>query len=342
MDDHKSLIPSAGQLAPSSPISRSGITIVAATRASSDRELLGSWIDGLTSKHSKANFRLTVERFLHALDMPLRKATVEDVREALDSIAITVDSHGQERPLAQSSVRQQVLRVKSFLSYGQRLGYLQFNAGASIKAPPKAETLSKRILNEDQIGDIVHAAIADRDYLIAAVAYTSGARVSELAGLNADDVLIVDGAAQVGMVKRVQIHLRGKGGKTRDVLLPIEVGDALLEHIRDKQPGAPVFCSSRKGRTHQRLSVRGINHLAKRLAKDATITGRFSPHWWRHAHATHAIENNEPLHVVSATLGHASVAVTSVYLHVRPGRSSGDALNRNIWKRRKPEPDEQR
>ena len=51
-----------------------------------------------------------------------------------------------------------------------------------------------------------------------------------------------------------------------------------------------------------------------------------SPHWFRHAHASHALEHNEKLHVVQATLGHANLATTSRYVHVRPGASSGDSL----------------
>ena len=51
-----------------------------------------------------------------------------------------------------------------------------------------------------------------------------------------------------------------------------------------------------------------------------------SPHWLRHAHATHALERGAPIHIVQATLGHASVATTGRYLHARPTDSSARYL----------------
>ena len=52
-----------------------------------------------------------------------------------------------------------------------------------------------------------------------------------------------------------------------------------------------------------------------------------SPHWFRHAHASHALDRGAPVHLVATTLGHASLATTSRYAHARPGESSGDFLD---------------
>ena len=65
--------------------------------------------------------------------------------------------------------------------------------------------------------------------------------------------------------------------------------------------------------------------LAVRRAGD-NFAARISPHWLRHAHASHAIDNGAPVTLVSATLGHADLKTTSVYAHARPGESSGRYL----------------
>src|SRR5262245_64012640 len=78
-----------------------------ATSATSDEQLVASWVANLRSEHSRINFRTTADRFLAALGAPMRRATVENVRQALE--AITAE-------LAPSSSRQIVLRVKSLLS----------------------------------------------------------------------------------------------------------------------------------------------------------------------------------------------------------------------------------
>ena len=62
--------------------------------------------------------------------------------------------------------------------------------------------------------------------------------------------------------------------------------------------------------------------IVKAAAKRAGIKGKVSPHWLRHAHATHALERGAKIHLVAETLGHSSVAITSRYLHARPEDSS--------------------
>ena len=103
------------------------------------------------------DFKATADRFLAALRVPLRRATVEDVRQALTTITAE---------LAPSSARQVVLRVKSLLSYGHRLGYLQFNAGAVIRVHAEARAVSQRIVSEVEMGLLVRAAPSRRDRIL--------------------------------------------------------------------------------------------------------------------------------------------------------------------------------
>jgi hypothetical protein len=84
------------------------------TSAKSDHELVTSWVRGLRSAHSQRNFGKTASSFLAALPMGIRTASVEDVREALTAI-----TEGKSTATAE----QYVLRVKSLLSYGHKLGY---------------------------------------------------------------------------------------------------------------------------------------------------------------------------------------------------------------------------
>jgi integrase/recombinase XerD len=73
--------------------------------------------------------------------------------------------------------------------------------------------------------------------------------------------------------------------------------------------------------------------MIKACAKRAGVNPAASVHWLRHAHASHAIDNNAPITLVSATLGHGDLKTTSVYAHARPGESSGRYLSK-----RKPTP----
>ena len=298
-------------------ISRPQPLVPVATSAVDDGQLLASWVDRLASPHSRANFEATASRFLEALAQHgagLRTGTVEQVSAALADI-----THG----LAASSVRQYTLRVKSFLSYAAKVGYTPFNVGAVIKPGREARALSKRIVGELDVHKLIDQSRSDRDFLLMAVAYCGGLRVSELVGLKVADVIAHDNG-------RVQLHVLGKGQREREVLLPTDLGPMLVAFCAGRPPEAPLF-PSRKHRG--RLSRQAAWKLVKKLAGQTSVTSRISPHWLRHAHASHALDRGESLAVVATTLGHENIKTTSAYLHAKPGAASGDKLDPNIWKR---------
>jgi integrase/recombinase XerD len=145
--------------------------------------------------------------------------------------------------------------------------------------------------------------------------YTAGLRVDEIAHLAWRDLRERGDAGQVTAY--------GKGGKTRVVLLPATVWRELLS-IRDgASSDAPVFASRTRGGF---LTTTQVRRLVYAIATAASLDDRPSPHWLRHAHATHALERGAAIHLVQATLGHASVATTGRYLHARPTDSSARCL----------------
>jgi site-specific recombinase XerD len=298
------------------------ITALTATTATTDEAIVQSWLDNMGSPHTRRNFETTALRFLAALGMPLRAAKLEHVREALARMTAG---------LKPASARQYVLRVKSLLSYAQRLGYLPFNAGATIRVKIAAPELSKRIITQVDVSLLVRAAGSKRDRLLIELAYAGGLRVSELVGLTWADVLQrSDG--------RVQLHVRGKGNRVRQVLLPEVVGRSLLSLRGEAGPDDPVFQSrkaaaERLSRHPRALSERAVNQLLKRIAAKADINPDVSAHWLRHAHASHALDKGAALSVVQATLGHSNVSTTSAYLHARPDTSSGLFLDEGVFLR---------
>jgi len=86
---------------------------------------------------------------------------------------------------------------------------------------------------------------------------------------------------------------------------------------------APVFIS-RKGGGH--LHPSQAWRIVRAAASRAGVQGQVSPQWLRHCHASHALDRGAPIHLVQATLGHASVSTTGRYLHARPGDSSARYL----------------
>jgi integrase/recombinase XerD len=184
--------------------------------------------------------------------------------------------------------------------------------------------LAKRIVSEVDVALLVRGARTKRDRVLLEVLYAGGLRVSELVALTWSDVLTRDKEG------RVQLSIVGKGGVVRQVLLPAAVSRSLLSLRGDAGTNDPVFASRKGGGP---LTTRAVLGTVKRAAAKAGLDAPISPHWLRHAHASHAIDRDATLPEVQATLGHGNIATTSGYLHARPESSSGLKLDPGVFLR---------
>jgi integrase/recombinase XerD len=264
------------------------------------------WISLKTSSHSQRAYRAELTRFRAFLPKPLASLTLADLT--------TYAAHLGQGSLKPSSQNRALTAIKSLLSFAHETGYLAFNVGAAIKLKPNRNQLSQRILSEDDVARLLGQAAAGRDCVILRLLYSSGVRVSELVNLKWCDAVTRAGAGQITVF--------GKGGRTRSILLDEETWRTLAGLGAEATPADPIF-RSRKGGGLDPSQVRRIIYAA---ARRAGLSQKISPHWLRHAHASHALDNGAPIHLVQATLGHASVATTGQYLHARPADSSARYL----------------
>jgi integrase/recombinase XerD len=213
--------------------------------------------------------------------------------------------------LAPASRYRTLSAVKSLLSFGHRIGYLAFDVGKVLRLPGVRNRLAERILAESDVHRMLSLETNGRNRTLLMLLYASAVRVSELCGLCWRDVQAHGDSGQ--------ITVWGKGEKTRAIQLPVSVWK-LLEKLRgNTSSDDPVFRSRKRGGALQPLAVlRIVRHSARRAGIDLAV----SPHWLRHAHASHALDRGAPIHLVQATLGHASVSTTGRYLHARPTESS--------------------
>ena len=169
-----------------------------------------------------------------------------------------------------------------------------------------------------QLSAVRHLEPNPRNRAILTLLYASGVRVSELCGLSWRDLQANgDGG---------QITVWGKGSLTRSIQIPVSVWN-LVNGLRPSKAGGddPVF-RSRKKKTGGRLKPLAVLRIVRAAAQRAGIDLPVSPHWFRHAHASHALDRGAPIHLVQATLGHASINTTGRYLHARPKDSSSRFL----------------
>ena len=278
-----------------------------APRACSDDQLLEIWLHG-RSVHTQRAYRADIERFRSGAGKPLRQITLAELQRFADSL----------RDLAPASRYRTLTAVKSLLAFSHRIGYLPFDVGRALRLPATRNRLAERILPEADLHRMLNLEPDPRNRALLTLLYASGIRVSELCGLSWRD-LQPNGEGG-------QITVFGKGGITRTILMPASVWKQVAGLRPPKTIGEDPVFRSRKGKHGGRLRPAAVLRIVRKAAVRAGIELPVSPHWFRHAHASHALDRGAPIHLVQATLGHASITTTGRYLHVRPSDSSSRFL----------------
>ena len=268
-------------------------------------QLVNLWVHG-KSKNTQKLYRRVSSLLSSTTDKPVNFLTLGDLQNFADTLEL--------RGLSTSSRRTYISVVKSLLTFGHKTGLIQINAGAALNTPKPKDTLSQKILTESEVKRLIAGEPNERNKLMFKVFYYAGLRVSELCGLNWED-LTSNGESG-------QLLIYGKGDKTRVVLLPKQLYTELLNSRGDAGNLEPIF-RSRKKSDGGRLNPISVTQMVKAAAVRVGLSDKASAHWLRHCHASHALNNGAPIHLLSQTLGHASVATTSKYLHAKPNDSSG-------------------
>ena len=213
---------------------------------------------------------------------------------------------------ARSALARRAAAARTFTAWAHRDGLLDRDVGARL-ASPKAQRELPSVLRGDQAADLVTSPagedpIPQRDRLVLELLYATGVRVSELCGLDIDDV---DRARRV-------VRVLGKGAKERTVPYGLPAEQALDAWLRHGRPalarphsGAALLLGARGGR----LQPTSVRELVSRYARTAGLP-HVSPHGLRHSAATHLLEGGADLRSVQELLGHASLASTQIYTHV--------------------------
>jgi len=277
---------------------------LAGRRAETDAQVVAMWLHGKARNTQRAYAREAAAFSAFVGGAPLTQVTLADVQAYADKL----ETDG----LAPATRARALAAVKSLLTFAHRIGYLPVNVGAAEKLPRIKLTLAERIVGVDVVAALVASETNPRNRTLLRLLYIGGLRVSEVVGLRWRDVQPREDGAQLTVC--------GKGEATRVVLLPARLAAELEELRGTTGPDDPLF-PGRSGALTPGQAWRIVKAAARRAG-----VPELSPHWLRHAHASHALDAGAGVHVVRDTLGHANLATTSRYLHARPGDSSSRYL----------------
>ena len=229
-----------------------------------------------------------------------------------------VTSHDMRRYVAQlsrqglggRSIARHLSAIRRFYEYLLRERLATDNPALDIRAPKAGRRLPK-VADVDQLNHLLDATPDDpleiRDLSMFELMYSSGLRLSELAGL---DLHAVD-------LRGGEVRVLGKGSKERILPVGRKALDALSNWLEARQAIAPegerALYVSRRG---DRLSTRSIQSRLSRWGLVKGAEQRLHPHLLRHSFASHMLESSGDLRAVQELLGHADIATTQVYTHL--------------------------
>ena len=242
----------------------------------------------------------------------------ESLSEVDSQTIIGFESSLREAKLSVASINRIDSTLRSFFKhlqqeYGLADPTLDIAPSKSARRLPKALTI-------DQIVSMIDAAyregqpITVRDQAMLELLYSSGARVSELIGINLNDLSTIE--TNDGVV--TTLKLRGKGSKERIVPLGSYASKAIDNYLTRVRPDlttknakttSALFLNSRGSR----ISRQSAWQMVLDAASAAGVTEHVSPHVFRHSYATHLLDGGADIRVVQELLGHASVTTTQIY-----------------------------
>ena len=271
-----------------------------------DINLLNSYIDYLRVEKGAATN--TVSAY--------RRDLTKYVMWRITNPEASIKEYAASLTLSPASLDRNFSAIRSFHDYLSReFGILDptddLTETGKRKRLPKALTVLEITTLVDAAKDPSNP-ISLRDYLLLELLYSTGARVSEVVGINLNDIA----KTQVGSEEISVIKLRGKGGKERIVPLGSFAMSAIDDYLVRTRPSLV----KRAAETALFLNVKGTRlsrvsawEIVKTAATRAGIDSKVTPHVFRHSYATHLLDGGADIRVVQELLGHASVTTTQIY-----------------------------
>jgi len=255
----------------------------------------------LASDHTVAAYRRDLSRFtFHCGEQtPLKNITRIQIQDWLVACHAT--------GLAASTLARRLSAVSSFFDAAVQAGLCDTNVAAGVR-PPKQPTRLPGTLPPEQTAALMQHTERNsdaRDLALLAAMYGCGLRVSEVVGLNLDDVDI----------HQRELRVFGKGRKERIVPLPDGAVQYLQAYLSDRiapNEEQAVFLNNRS----KRLTARSVQRMLKDRALQTGADVSVTPHRLRHSFATHLLAGGVDLRAIQELLGHASLATTERYTHL--------------------------
>jgi len=254
-------------------------------------------------------YRTDLESFLEFLsDQYLTMARDQIDLQRLDHLAIrSYLAHLARKKLSRASIARHLSTLRSFFKYLMREGTVEANPARGVATPRREKHLPSVLQSSEvallfEIPDL-SSPLGVRDRAWLELLYASGLRISELVGIDLDDIEL-----RARLVK-----VRGKGSKERIVPFGTKAAEAIRAYLDVRTSEEDALFVNYRG---QRITVRSVRRLFNTYVRAASLRAGISPHTLRHSFATHLLNAGADLRSIQELLGHASLSTTQKYTHL--------------------------
>ena len=258
------------------------------------------------SPHTDSNYRRDLQRFVAHCD----GNSVNDW-QGVDGQHVRMFAATEfRRGSSPRTIQRRLSAIRSFYNYLLREGVVKLNPAIDVQAP-KAKKRLPATIDVDQMTRLLSfrtdEELSVRDKAMMELFYSSGLRLSELVGLDLQDIDLTD---------RV-VRVLGKGSKTRVVPVGRHAAEAITRWLPERTRFASVGNTALfVGKRGERISPRSVQKQVAQWARRQGLGVHVHPHMFRHSFATHLLESSQDLRGVQELLGHANIATTQIYTHL--------------------------
>lgn len=263
-----------------------------------------------TVEEYEKDLKVFFDYFIPLLESGLTLGAIDErtVREFLTHLKI-------EKRYTANAVNRKIACLKSYFKFLEKEKHIERSPMTDIKSLRMPKHLPK-VLSEQEVGALLQKASEHtdakrnrdftfrRDKAILELFYATGMRISELTGLDVDDIDLENRLARV----------TGKGNKQRMVILNVTASEALRDYLEvRRQRGVHALFLNR---LNGRISNRAVEYMFAKTMEKCEISRKASPHTLRHSFATHMLDGGADLMTIKELLGHESLSTTQIYTNI--------------------------
>lgn len=258
------------------------------------------------SHHTDSNYRRDLQRFVAHCE----RNSVANWQGVDGQHVRTFAATEFRRGSSPRSIQRRLSAIRSFFNFLLREGTVKINPALDVQAP-KAKKRLPATIDVDQMARLLSfrtdEELSVRDKAMMELFYSSGLRLSELVGLDLQDIDLAD---------RV-VRVLGKGSKTRVVPVGRHAAEAIVRWLPERTKIATIGNTALfVGKRGERISPRSVQKQVAQWARRQGLGVHVHPHMFRHSFATHLLESSQNLRGVQELLGHANLSTTQIYTHL--------------------------